>query len=46
DEIVDFCKGKLAGYKVPKYVEFRDSLPKSTVGKVLRRVLVAEAKRE
>jgi long-chain acyl-CoA synthetase len=46
DEIVDFCKGKLAGYKVPKYVEFRDSLPKSTVGKVLRRELVKEAKRE
>ncbi len=39
DEIIEYCKTKLAAYKVPKIVEFRDELPKSTVGKVLRRVL-------
>jgi long-chain acyl-CoA synthetase len=39
EEIVNFCKEKLAGYKVPKLVEFIDSLPKSTVGKILRREL-------
>jgi long-chain acyl-CoA synthetase len=38
-DIMEFCKTKLAVYKVPKIVEFRDSLPKSAVGKVLRKVL-------
>jgi long-chain acyl-CoA synthetase len=38
-EIQDFCKDKMAGYKRPKDVEFRESLPTSVVGKVLRRVL-------
>ncbi|HSN77383.1 MAG TPA: long-chain fatty acid--CoA ligase [Anaerolineae bacterium] len=42
DEIQTFCKEKLTGYKVPRYVEFRSELPKSTVGKVLRRELVKE----
>jgi long-chain acyl-CoA synthetase len=42
EEIIEFCKENLAPYKVPKFVEFRDSLPKSTVGKILRRVLVEE----
>jgi len=42
EEIIAFCKDNLAPYKVPKFVEFRDSLPKSTVGKILRRVLVEE----
>ncbi len=42
DEIVEFCRQNLAYYKVPKYVEFRDELPKSTVGKVLRRALLEE----
>jgi len=41
-EIIDFCKQNLAPYKVPKFVEFRDSLPKTLVGKVLRRELVKE----
>ncbi|MEJ5376271.1 MAG: long-chain fatty acid--CoA ligase [bacterium] len=41
-EIIDFCREKLAAYKVPKLVEFRESLPKSAVGKVLRKVLRAE----
>ena len=39
DEILSYCKEKLAVYKVPKLVEFRKELPKSMVGKVLRRVL-------
>jgi long-chain acyl-CoA synthetase len=42
DEIQNYCKEKLTGYKVPRFVEFRSELPKSTVGKVLRRELVKE----
>ncbi|GCE19324.1 long-chain-fatty-acid--CoA ligase [Dictyobacter kobayashii] len=38
-DIVAFCKQKLTAYKVPKRIEFRDNLPKSLVGKVLRREL-------
>jgi long-chain acyl-CoA synthetase len=36
----------MARYKVPKFVEFRDELPKTIVGKVLRRVLLEEEKRK
>jgi long-chain acyl-CoA synthetase len=39
EEIISFCREKLAAYKAPKMVEFRDSLPQSAVGKVLRRML-------
>ncbi len=39
-EVVDYCKENLAAYKVPKIVEFIDELPKSAVGKILRRKLV------
>jgi long-chain acyl-CoA synthetase len=42
EEVISFCKGKLAAYKVPKFVEFREALPKSAVGKVLRKILRAE----
>ncbi len=42
EEIIKHCRQHLAQYKVPKHLEFRDELPKSTVGKVLRRVLVEE----
>ena len=35
----DFCRGQLTGYKVPKQIEFRDELPKTNVGKILRREL-------
>ncbi|MGC1402261.1 MAG: AMP-binding protein, partial [Thermodesulfobacteriota bacterium] len=42
EEIVTFCREKLAAYKVPKIVEFRESLPKSAVGKVLRKILREE----
>ncbi|MBW2053890.1 MAG: long-chain fatty acid--CoA ligase [Deltaproteobacteria bacterium] len=38
-EILDWCKEKMAGYKRPKSVEFRDELPVTVVGKILRRVL-------
>lgn len=38
-EIVEFCKEKLTNYKVPKHVEFRKELPKTNVGKILRRSL-------
>ncbi|WP_235401603.1 long-chain-fatty-acid--CoA ligase [Rubrobacter aplysinae] len=46
EEILEFCKERLAPYKVPKSVEFREELPKSTVGKLLRRVLADEAEAE
>ena len=38
-EVIDFCRENMTGYKVPKVVEFFDELPKSTVGKILRRKL-------
>src|SRR5215210_5782960 len=44
EEILAFCKERLAPYKTPKTVEFRDELPKSAVGKLLRRVLADEEK--
>jgi long-chain acyl-CoA synthetase len=39
DEIRDYCRRNLAAYKVPKYIEFIEALPKSAVGKILRREL-------
>ncbi len=39
-----YCRDRLTGYKVPKHVVFRDSLPKTNVGKVLRRVLRDEVR--
>ncbi len=42
EEIREFAKGRLAAYKVPRSVEFRDELPKTLIGKVLRRALVEE----
>ncbi len=39
EEITEFCKEHMAGYKRPKVIEFRDEIPVSNVGKVLRRVL-------
>jgi acyl-CoA synthetase (AMP-forming)/AMP-acid ligase II len=39
DDVAKYCQQKLTGYKRPKYIEFRDELPKSNVGKVLRREL-------
>jgi long-chain acyl-CoA synthetase len=42
DEIIAFCHKHLVIYKVPTQIEFRDSLPKTLIGKVLRRVLMEE----
>ncbi len=42
EEVIAFCKDNLAAYKVPKLVEFRPELPKTMVGKILRRVLREE----
>ena len=39
DDVAKYCRQSLTGYKRPKYIEFRDALPKSNVGKVLRREL-------
>jgi len=39
DEVREYLRGSLAPYKIPRHVEFRDSLPKSNVGKILRREL-------
>jgi long-chain acyl-CoA synthetase len=44
EEIMAFCREKLAAYKAPKLVEFRTSLPKSAIGKVLRKILRDEEK--
>jgi long-chain acyl-CoA synthetase len=42
EEVKDWCKERMAPFKVPTHVEFRDELPKTTVGKVLRRELVRQ----
>jgi len=39
DDILEYCRKNLTGYKVPREIEFRDELPKTNVGKVLRRAL-------
>jgi long-chain acyl-CoA synthetase len=46
DEIRAFCKERLAPYKVPTQVEFRSELPKTQVGKMLRRVLIEEERKK
>ena len=44
EEVKEFAREKLAKYKVPTHIEFRDELPKTTVGKILRRELVRQHK--
>jgi long-chain acyl-CoA synthetase len=44
EEVIAHCREILTGYKVPKQVEFRTELPKTNVGKILRRALRADAK--
>ncbi len=39
EDIARYCRENLTGYKLPKYIEFRDELPKTNVGKILRREL-------
>jgi long-chain acyl-CoA synthetase len=48
EEIVEFCKERLAAYKIPKQIEFIDELPKSAIGKIMRRKLreLEEKKRQ
>jgi long-chain acyl-CoA synthetase len=45
DALLRHCRDNMTGYKVPRDVEFRDELPKSNVGKILRRELRDEARR-
>jgi long-chain acyl-CoA synthetase len=44
EELDAFCRERLAAFKIPRQYEFRDALPKTAVGKVLRRQLIAEEK--
>ena len=39
ESVIEHCKRELTGYKIPRYVEFRDTLPKTPIGKILRREL-------
>ncbi|HZX25770.1 MAG TPA: long-chain fatty acid--CoA ligase, partial [Telluria sp.] len=39
EKLMDYCREQLTGYKKPKHIEFRDELPKTNVGKILRRAL-------
>jgi len=41
-DLIKWCRGRLVEYKIPKYIEFRDMLPKSKVGKLLRREIRTE----
>jgi len=45
EELRAYCRDRLAPYKVPAHVEFRSELPKTMVGKILRRALTAELRR-
>ena len=45
-ELIRWCRDHLAPYKIPQYIEFRDMLPKSKVGKLLRREIRDEEKRK
>ena len=38
-DVIDFCQGKLARYKLPRVVEFTDAIPRNPTGKILKRVL-------
>ena len=44
EDVIEFCREQLTGYKVPKHIEFRTELPKTNVGKILRRELRDEKK--
>ncbi|OZS77268.1 long-chain fatty acid--CoA ligase [Tetzosporium hominis] len=44
EELNDYCRTKLAAFKVPRFYEFREELPKTAVGKILRRTLIEEEK--
>jgi long-chain acyl-CoA synthetase len=42
EALIEFCRAHLVAYKVPTQLEFRHSLPKTLIGKVLRRVLIEQ----
>jgi len=44
EQLMSYCREQLTGYKRPKYIEFRTELPKTNVGKILRRQLRDEKK--
>jgi long-chain acyl-CoA synthetase len=44
-DLIKWCRNQLVAYKVPQYIEFRDMLPKSKVGKLLRREIRSEEQR-
>jgi long-chain acyl-CoA synthetase len=46
EEVREYCRERMAAYKVPSVIEFRETLPKTLVGKVLRRVLTEEARKK
>ena len=45
-DLIKWCRGRLVSYKIPQYIEFRDMLPKSKVGKLLRREIRSEEERK
>jgi long-chain acyl-CoA synthetase len=42
EEVIQFCRQRLASFKVPKLIEFRETLPKTNIGKILKRALLEE----
>jgi len=46
EEIIEFCRERMAAFKVPREIEFRPELPKTIVGKVLRRVFAEEERKK
>ena len=42
EQVREYCREHLRAYKVPKYIEFRPTLPKTNIGKILRRALIEE----
>lgn len=46
EELIQYCRQHISAYKVPRFVEFRTRLPKTAVGKILRRVLKEESEKE
>ena len=46
EDVVDWCRERLAGFRVPQFVRFREELPRTSVGKIRKHVLRAEARAE
>ena len=45
EQLIEFCRTELTGYKIPRHVYFRNELPKTNVGKILRRALRDELRK-